>query len=303
MESTQIPAGSIVVGIDGSTWSEAALEWAVDQAALEHRPLTLVHTLEPLGFPAAARYATTGLDDGGLVTATQDAAEDLIKRSSKLALDRHPGLDVHQVLSHSDARSALLDLGEHASMIVLGSRGLGPVSSLLLGSVSVAVSKHAACPVVVTRPSDKTRPGVGIAVGVDGTAGSGPAIEFAYGLASQRGLPLTVLHCYWNAELTSADSGSAVPDLSDIEALVAESLAGMREKFPDVDVEIRLLRGFADRRLVVASRDYALLVIGHHRMTALAELLHGSVAPAVVEQAHTMVAVVPSPVSSDPARG
>src|SRR6478736_648774 len=77
-------------------------------------------------------------------------------------------------------------------MVVLGSRGRGRVSSLLLGSVGVAVVGHATCPVVVRRPArDRVRRGV--LVGTDLTDDSRPALEFAYGLASVRHLTLTVL--------------------------------------------------------------------------------------------------------------
>ncbi|CUR57242.1 putative UspA domain protein [metagenome] len=281
MNTTSTPAGSIVVGVDGSAYAEAALIWAVDQAALENRPLTLVHAVEPIGFMASGTYAGGGIDYGALLDQTRTAARQVLHAAKAHALEAQPGLEVHELLSYADARTALLDLSHHAAMIVLGSRGRGPVASLLLGSVSVSVAKHAACPVVVRRPTDPSLTTHGILVGVDGTELSLPAIDFAYRMASFRGRPLVVLHCYWQAGERD---------------LVAESIAGMAEKFPDVPVEVRLADGFADQHLVAASQNYELVVVGHHPITPLNDLVFGSVAPTVLEHAHGAVAVVPSQV-------
>lgn len=290
-----------MVGVDGSPDAERALDWAIDQAALEQRPLTIVHAVQPLGFPAAGMFVSTGVEYGGLADAMLASGRDMLTTAQAHALERQPRLGVAVVLSSADARNELLGLSQRAAMVVVGSRGLGPVSSLLLGSVSVSVSKHAASPVVVCRPTATAavHPGHGILVGIDGTERSLPAVEFAFRMAAFRGSPLTILHCYWEAAaLTAAHPGPPEADLNDLRALVAESISGMAEKFPEVVVDVRFKRGFADKHLVAASRDHALLVIGHHPLPALSDLIYGSVAPAVVEHAHCAVAVVPSDTGS-----
>ena len=294
MDSAHVPPGSIVVGIDGSPSSDQAFSWAVEQAALEQRPLTIVHTQEPMGFAGAGfMVPASGIDYAQLMDESRAAAKALLISATARAHDLHPQLAVHQMLSHSDPRSTLLALGQAASMIVVGSRGRGPVASLLLGSVSVSVSKHATCPVVVHRPTPSDRTRHGILVGVDGTRSSLPAIEFAYRMASWRSLPLTVLHCYWDPNLVAPlQAGVAKSDNSAEQALVAESLAGMQEKFPEVQVQVRLTRGFADQHLINASCNYDLLVIGHQPLPRLDDVVHQSVAPTVVEHAHGPVAVV-----------
>jgi nucleotide-binding universal stress UspA family protein len=207
MDTSQVPAGSIVVGIDGSSWSDGALDWAIDQAAIEQRDLTIVHAIPAMGAQSMGLYPSSGLDFVRVLDDARADAQALLDRAVAHAHDRASDLHVHDVLSVSDPRSVLLELGEHAAMLVVGSRGRGPVVSLLLGSVSVSVSKHASCPVVVRRSSESTRPDHRIVVGVDGTEPSLPAIEFAYRMASFRASALTVLHCYWTASPVAPSPG------------------------------------------------------------------------------------------------
>ena len=166
MDSAQVPAGTIVVGIDGSPDADRALDWGSTQAALERRPLTLLHAVQASGFPASGTFVAAGMDYGHLLGVLREAGQGLLADARARALAQEPGLEVLEVLSSSDARNELLSLSHRASLVVVGSRGRGPVSSLLLGSVSVSVSKHASCPVVVCRPAPTAdgEPGQGIVV-------------------------------------------------------------------------------------------------------------------------------------------
>jgi nucleotide-binding universal stress UspA family protein len=88
----------------------------------------------------------------------------------------------------------------------------------------------------------------------------------------------------------------SAPDVEDVRLIVAESLTGLVEKFPDVDVRVELVHGMADDCLIEASRTMDLVVVGAHRRRTLANLAYGSVAFAVLEHAGGVVAVVPDPV-------
>jgi len=170
---------------------------------------------------------------------------------------------------------------------------------MLLGSVSSAVSSHAACPVVICRPTADGRTRTGVVVGADGTPESLPVIEFAYRQASLRDLPLTVLHSFWDAASAVAQyreaRGETVgePDLEDLRAALSESVAGLAEEYPGVPVTLTLKHGLADEALSPRHGGWDLIVVGHHPPTSLARLLTSSIATAVVERAHTTVAVVP----------
>lgn len=288
METTVIPAGTIVVGLDGSPSAERALEWAVDQALRESRQLTLAHGVDPSG---SVWVDPAGIDHRAVLEALRDDAKAVLGHAREQIAHRAPDLVVHEVVHMSDARVTLLELSERAAMVVVGSRGRGPIKSLLLGSVSLAVSREARSPVVVVRPG---HPGVvrnGVLVGADGTDRSLPTLEFAYRQASLHQLPLTIMHCFWDARPGIEEE----PVASDVRLVLAESLAGLGEKFPDVQARTELVRGMADERLVRASQRMDLVVVGAHHGGTLTTLLYGSIANAVLEHATCPVAIVPEP--------
>lgn len=269
----QIEPRSVVVAVDGSEHAERALHWAAEQAVLEHRPLAVV---------------AVG-DDAGAI------AEEGVTAARRL----HPGLEPRALALPGDPREVLLDLSERAGVLVVGSRGRGAIKSMLLGSVSTALSAHAACPVVVCRPSTGEPSGAGVVVGADTTAESVPVIEYAYRQAALRGQPLTVLHCFWDAVAAVAEyrqgRGEAVdaPELEELRAVVAQSVAGLAADYPDVPVTVGLQHGLVDEALSRRDQAWDLIVVGRHPMTSLGRVLTGSIATSVVERARTTVAVVP----------
>lgn len=184
-------------------------------------------------------------------------------------------------------------------MIVLGSRGRGAVRSMLLGSVSAAVSTHADCPVVVCRPRRGGEDMPGVLVGIDGTREGLTVLDFAFRQAALRGLGLTVLHCFWDAVAAVAGHRQrrGLPfqssDLEDLRVTVAESIAGFAQTYPDVRVTTRLEHGLVDEVLAPRGEVWDLVVVGRHPVTSLSRVLTGSIAVAVLERAHSTVAVVP----------
>jgi nucleotide-binding universal stress UspA family protein len=271
-----------------------ALDWAVDQAQVEHRAITLVHAVNVLA-PAYTDAATVYPVEAGV--ALRDDGQQVLAAARSAIERRAPGLEVHEVFELDDPRHVLLEMSRDAAMVVLGSRGRGKLRSLLLGSVGVALIRHAHCPVVVHRPAN---PGVvrqGIVVGADGSAESLPVLEFAYREASLRDLPLTVVHCFWDVNTSIAAPIAVGPLPADVEAervLLAESVAGMAEKFPDVKVQKGTAQGLPQQVLVDLGERANLLVVGAHQAGRVSRILYGSVSVAVVEHAACPVAVVPT---------
>jgi nucleotide-binding universal stress UspA family protein len=284
-------AGTIVVGIDGSHSANLGLAWAADQAAAEHRALTLVHTIHAV---------TPSWTDAALVYPREAAAilstegHRVLAEARAAVASRAPGVEVHEVFKLADPREVLLEMSHDAAMVVLGSRGRGKLRSLLLGSVGMALVRHAGCPVVVHRPGTQGTVRNGIVVGADGTEDSRTVLEFAYREASYRDLPLTVVQCFWDI---GGAGGYAVPgaavDLETERMLLAESMAGLSEKYPEVAVRARLARGLPRDTLVPLGDQMDLIVVGAHQAGRVSRMLFGSVSIAVVEHATCPVAVVP----------
>jgi len=286
-EVTPFPAGSILVGVDGSPSSGEAVTWAAVEAAHEHRPLVLVHAYH---LDNVYWLGSAGIDDGTIIEEMRTEGTRLLTAAKAAALELAPEIEVHEVLYRTDARNALLEAAKSASMVVLGSRGRGRVASLLLGSVGVAVVDHATCPVVVCRP-DQDRPRRGILVGTDLSEVSRPALEYAYGLASTRHLPLTVLvfrgePAWWGRDETRPQ------DWAERERL-ARWMAELGAKFPDVRVSEQDVHEPEARALVARSADKEIVVVGSHQHHAVASALGRALAVSVVEHAAATVVVVP----------
>jgi nucleotide-binding universal stress UspA family protein len=285
--------GTIVVGVDGSESSTRALRWAAEQGREEHRPLTLLHSIH---------IETATYTDAALVY-PQEVREELRAEghrtlaSARAEVEKTaPGLEVHEVFRFDDPRAVLLELSRDAAMVVLGSRGRGKVRSLLLGSVGVALARHAHCPVVVHRPGNPGTVRNGILVGADGTEESRSVLEFAYREASLRNLPLTVLHCFWD-RLATYSAAYIVPESPgdrETERLhLGETMIGFSEKYPEVVAHIETIHGLPQEALVTQGERMNLVVVGAHQAGAVSQMLLGAVSVAVVEHATCPVAVVP----------
>ena len=137
----------IVVGVDGSGYSEHALEWAVRQAALQHAHLTVL-TVNPVATEPWTGNPMTLQPDQEKQAAAARAAEEAVQKVVSRLGDSRPA-DVSVAAVSGQAAPALIAASQDADLLVVGSRGAGGFASLLLGSVSIQVVQHSACPVVV----------------------------------------------------------------------------------------------------------------------------------------------------------
>lgn len=294
MELNRIPTGAVVVGHDGSKQADHALDWAWRHGSGETRDLVLLHAVEG-GWPAAAEMAG-GVDPEPYLHDRDVADLAMLDEARTRIGPVRPGLAVHTVTTRTDARNALLKSSERASLLVVGSRGRGPIASKLLGSVSAAVADRASCPVVVVRPHNPGLVRRGVLVGTDGTPGTLPVLEFAYRHAAASGLALTVVHTVPDRTYIRRSNGHrATPDSvrEQGELTLSESLAGLGEKFPDVHVERKVLTGTPTAGLLKLADKMDLVVLGHHHRTPVGRLERGSVAMTVLEHTSSVVALVP----------
>ena len=291
-----IHPGSIVVAVDGSTHADHALAWAAEAAQLQQRRLAIVHVEKAIGSRERGWLAQAGIPLSQITEEIRDRSAKLTHRALGLAVAAAPGIEIDTVRRIGDPRVVLIQLATRASMIVLGSRGRGPVSSRLLGSVSIAVSRHASCPVVVVRPREDVARLRGVLVATDGSDRSLPTLEAAFREASFRALPLTVLHCVWEALSAPGGWRAAGPDdafWDPARIRVAELLTDLRDKFPDVVVNRGIFAGHVDQCVADMSRAHELTVIGRHAHTLLERVCSFSLTTAIVEHACGPVLIVP----------
>ncbi|PSL57312.1 nucleotide-binding universal stress UspA family protein [Saccharothrix carnea] len=134
---------TIVVGVDGSPVSRMALRWAVEEAKLRGCALEAV----------LAWHVDYGMVIGPMsATVAAGMDRDKVREEHRRVLDElvaEAGAEVRAVLAEGDARNVLVTASQHATLLVVGSRGAGPIREVLLGSVSSHCVHHASCPVVV----------------------------------------------------------------------------------------------------------------------------------------------------------
>ncbi|MFJ8435276.1 universal stress protein [Kitasatospora sp. NPDC094019] len=163
----------IVVGIDGSAPSGAALRWAVGQAALTGAGVHAVAAWEP---PSLHGWRVPLPDDDFERTARRTLTAEVDE-----VLGRDRPVPVEESLLPGHPAEVLLELAEGAELLVLGSRGRGAFARTLLGSVSTRCAAHASCPVVIVRADGAaavpSRPPATAAGATEG--GAGPAVRTA----------------------------------------------------------------------------------------------------------------------------
>ena len=198
------PTGPVVVGVDGSPGSLAAVELAAEEALARVTPMVVVHT-----------------------------GDDPVE-AERLAADarcEHPGLSVSARAVRDDSAETLLAMSATACLLVVA------------GDARFAgrVAGRARTPVVVHHPLDTAPPSElprSVAVGVAAIAGSEPVLGFAFAEASLRGAPLLAVHVWSRpADTRSGRSAYDYPRARDhAERMLAEAVDAWSEKYPDVQV-------------------------------------------------------------------
>jgi len=143
MEHSPTHEHRIVVGVDGSDDSAKALEWASHQAELTDSSVEIVSTWK---MPSSYGWASMPIHYNPVA----DVKEKL-GRIVDQARSEHPGVSYDVTIAEGDAAPCLLERSKNAALLVVGTRGHGGFTGLLLGSVSMHCATHAHCPVVILR--------------------------------------------------------------------------------------------------------------------------------------------------------
>lgn len=139
----------IVVGVDGSDSSRAALRWAYDEAAHHGASLKAVMIWHAPPLPQSPPYGS--MPPEGYESQPARDAQAVLERLTAELEARKPEVDVTTSIESGNPAKVLIELSGGADLLVVGSRGHGGFAGMLLGSVSQHVVAHSACPVVVVR--------------------------------------------------------------------------------------------------------------------------------------------------------
>jgi nucleotide-binding universal stress UspA family protein len=276
--------GPVVVGVDGSEASMAALRWAAHEAQLRGQRLRLVYAFPPpplvrgMGLPARLWPGAR------LHRPVTGALTELVAGVHHLA----PAVPAGGAVVDAPPADALLAESRTAAVMVVGAHGSGQSDGLRLGSVSDRVATHASCPVVVVPAGYVPPTGGRVVVGLDGSLTADLAGAFAFDQAWRRGVGLVAVRA-WTPPRFEADTPRVV---AAERAALAASVDRWWPEHPMVEVESRVVAGLATGALLAAAGDAQLLVIGSRGLGELRGVLLGSVGMHVLHRARCPVAVV-----------
>ncbi|MEV4111528.1 universal stress protein [Nonomuraea sp. NPDC049695] len=270
-------AGHIVVGVDGSMPATAAVEWAAADAQRRGLALRIVHVCQQRPHSESAEYCA-----GALEAAAVRAHE--LTRDVKVTTELLSGDVINDLVAESAS----------ADSLVLGSRGLGGLAGMVLGSVGTAVAGHAAGPVVIVRAPSPLRHDR-VVVGYDGSECSEAAMAYAVEQARARGARLHAVSA-WQLPAFSPYAvayGSLIEDLMREEARAArERVIPWRERNPDLVITDEQPCEHPVKALIDAAGTADLVVVGSRGLGGFASAVLGSVSHGVLHHVACPVAVV-----------
>ncbi|MFJ8851963.1 universal stress protein [Streptomyces sp. NPDC102437] len=284
----------IVVGLDGSAESVAAAHWAAREALLRGAPLHLVHA-ELWSAPHVG--PSTGSEE------RRRAAWTLLREASDELSGAHPRLDISTESFDGQPAASLARAAAGASMLVLGSRGLGTLRGFVLGSIGMAVIHGVEQPVVLVRASEDALPHAqgrhlnrDVVVGVDTARPCDALLSFAFDEASRRACTLRALHTWMLPPLAgygAAYSREANTRIAETERTgLDDMLRPWRDMYPAVDLDARATLGPASEQLLEAGSGAGLMVVGRRIRRSPVGRHIGPIAHAVLHHSTAPVAVI-----------
>lgn len=278
-------ARPIIVGIDGSAAADKAVIWAALCAHRRGRRLHIVTAVDLPGVVDLSEFAGEATEFVATAKSRLTAAHTL----AALVVD-DPTFEVTSSAVEGGVMDVLIGVSAQAELLVVGASETG--------AVTMSLAAHSVAPVAVVRGRDiDGRPVADgpVVVGVDGSGINQAAVEWAFAEASARDAPLIAVHVWSDVDLARS-FGRAPKDwqaISDGEqAVLAESLAGWQERFPDVDVQRVIAQDRPVRVLSGLSETAALIVVGNRGRGGFGGMLLGSTSFALVDTADCPVVVV-----------
>lgn len=264
----------LVVGVDGSEASDAAVRYAAREAASRRLPLALVHCWQPFS-----------------AWAVEKAARALLQRAAAIVESAARRAEHEAFLLQGSPETCLAEASVHALLLIVGGgsqvdRGSGRVGSVALGLVA-----QARCPVAVVPVAQPV--GGDVVVGIDGSATSEDAVAFAFEHASRTGVSVWAVFAFAPKEAPVGLDESVFADArKNAQRQLSEALAGWAEKYPDVTLNEIVSNVHPSGALRAAAKDAALLVVGSHGRGTFMRYALGSVSSDLLRSPPCTVVVV-----------
>ncbi len=282
----------VLVCVDGSAASDAAVAWGAREAIMRKLPVTLMHVVPPVvvGWPVGQLYAD-------MPEWQHDDAQQVIDQARKTLSASLGGSEPPEIQTetvYSGIVPALIEASKEAWIVVTGSQGLGALGRLLLGSVTTALLHYAHSPVAVIHSDDGITPdpGAPVLLGIDGSPASEAATALAVDEASRRGVGLVALHVWSDVGVFPVLGMDWHDRENEGQEILAERLAGWQEQYPDVQVERKLFCDKPSQWLLRESEHAQLVVVGSRGRGGFPGMSLGSVSSAVAQSARGPVIVV-----------
>ena len=294
----RLASARVVVGIDESTGSDIALRWAAHFADSHRRELHIVHGMNLTGttWPGGAH----SVGSMSVVDAAHIHGQRLMAHAGQVVRAVAPEVSVSTEIVTDNAAALLIDHSTDAFAVVIGATGSAGTLAHL-GSTLLSVVAHAHGQVVVVRPDPKADDTVHtsgpVVVGIHGGPTSEAAIGAAFAEAALRAAELVAVHV-WNDQNFGHYAGYdtvwfAEGDPGEAEnAILAERMAGWREKFPEVRVRRKSYAFAPAEHLQRWSESAQLVVVGSRGRGGFTGMLLGSTVNSLVQHARSPVMVV-----------
>lgn len=287
----------VVVAVDGSPASHNAVRWAANTANKRGIPLRLASSYTMPQF----LYAEGMVPPQELFDDLQSETMEKIDEAREIAYQIAPDIKIGHTIAEGSPIDMLLEMSRDVTMIVMGSRGLGGLSGMVMGSVSASVVSHASCPVVVVREdndiTEDSKYGP-VVIGVDGSEVSQKATEIAFAEADARGAELIAVHTWMDMQVQASLAGlsAAQQQWEEVEReqteMLAEQLAPLTEQYPEVPVRKIITRDRPVRALCEQADGAQLLIVGSHGRGGFKGMLLGSTSRALLQSAPCPMMVV-----------
>lgn len=270
-------AENYIIGVDGSQHSRAALDWGLARAAQTGARVELLYVAddsflsESVAFLSEAQKASEQMLELEIEYAR---AAGFTGQITGTALVGHPIGEIEEASKRAD----LVILGAHSGNRFAGS---------FFGTRAVKIAAVAHCPVAVIPAEIEGDPQPAVVVGVDGSEPAQKAIAFAAEEASFRGVPLIAVYAWmppltpgleylWSEELVESQRAAA-------EEAIAIGTAGLAQRYPDLQVERRIVQAPPVSALLQAAEQADTIVVGSRGRGGLSRLLLGSVSHGVLQ--------------------